>query len=493
MNEVKDWLKKPGNALLLAYLMFISFAFAGTRPLWAPDEGRYAEAAREMLVSGDWLVPRIMGHEHLTKPPLTYWFGAASMGILGVNEWGARLPSAFAFLGTTLCVMALASAWGWSRRQAIVAGVMFSSAPLAFASGHLVTTDMILTLWETLGVLAAWKVWGAAPRLALWRWIFWLAFGLAFLTKGPPGWLPISVIFVFILWRGGKKAALNLWSLPAFLFFLALSFSWFAVLIARDRELINYFVKGEVYNRIFTSAHHRDRPFWIYPPIIFGGFLPWALFFPGMWKRVWPLLRNKMREASDIQLFSLLWLILPFVIFTLAKSRMPLYVVPLFVPLSLWTSRYGADWLVTEGLASKKFRRYAFPGVAAWALLALALLIYPDSAPLSKTNRAFGRDLGAALNARQEQNPECYAVRREVPDHLAFYSGALIPELDIKNPGLKEFNAKLAADGKLGVYVIRRSYLKRARKELPPLEVIAEDHEFAAYTLQPAAPEAMSS
>jgi 4-amino-4-deoxy-L-arabinose transferase-like glycosyltransferase len=93
---------------LLALLVLMAFAFQGTRGLWEPDEGRYTATGINMLKSGDWLVPTVDGERpHLTKPPITYWAIAASVGALGYNEWAARLPGALAFVGTGLLVFGL--------------------------------------------------------------------------------------------------------------------------------------------------------------------------------------------------------------------------------------------------------------------------------------------------------------------------------------------------------------------------------------------------
>src|SRR2546426_437868 len=89
-----------GRVLVAALAVFVLFFQLGTRGLNEPDEGRYSEVSREMVASGDWLVPRFNGVEHLSKPPVTYWLVAASLKTFGVNEWAARLPAALAALGT---------------------------------------------------------------------------------------------------------------------------------------------------------------------------------------------------------------------------------------------------------------------------------------------------------------------------------------------------------------------------------------------------------
>src|SRR3954470_19939883 len=76
-------------ALALAWSAGLEF-----RGLFQPDEGRYAEIAREMLVSGDWVTPRLNGLKYFEKPPLQYWMTAAALGTFGIHDWTARLPAA---------------------------------------------------------------------------------------------------------------------------------------------------------------------------------------------------------------------------------------------------------------------------------------------------------------------------------------------------------------------------------------------------------------
>src|SRR4030095_16966575 len=88
LSPLAAWLAFAACAFLLG------FAFIGTRGLWEPDEGRYAESAREMLVSGDFMTPHLRAQAHFTKPPMTYWLIAGSMAVLGPTEIAVRLPTA---------------------------------------------------------------------------------------------------------------------------------------------------------------------------------------------------------------------------------------------------------------------------------------------------------------------------------------------------------------------------------------------------------------
>ena len=157
---------------LLPIVLFFSL---GQRGLNEPDEGRYAEIAREMVTSGDWMVPHLNGIEHFQKPPMIYWSTALSMIIFGTNEWAARLPSALAAWGTVVLVFLLTRRL-WGSQRAHLTGTILMSMLGLFVCARLLTPDMSMTFWIIAAITA----------LVYERpWTFFFAMGLGFLTKGP--------------------------------------------------------------------------------------------------------------------------------------------------------------------------------------------------------------------------------------------------------------------------------------------------------------------
>lgn len=467
----------------ILFFFLLSFVCFGMRPLWEPDEGRYAEAARAMADTGDWLVPRLGGHAHLTKPPMAYWLTAGGIKILGHNEWGARLFLSLAFFGTLLSVVELGRAWGWKEREALASGVVFSTAILTFASGHILTTDMFLTFFETFGILCAWKVWTSAPRAGLWRLGFWGAFALAFLTKGPPGWLPLMAVAAFT-WTRRNPA--RLFGIGEFLFFLAVSASWYLAIAIPRPELMEYFLKDEVYNRVFTTEHRRNNPPWIYPPLILAGLFPWVFLWPGLLTRTWRKVRAGLPRLSDIEFFSVAWIVLPLAVLTIAKSRMPLYVIPLYVPISLWAGRLLARDHVDRFLATARSRLWVRIAAGVWLAVLLTFVNYPDGAPRAKSNRAFGV---ALRDAPELRDPEATLSFLEDSSYhsIAFYARRSVATLglDLKDAA-KMFGDPTAFDPK-SVFILRKSRMKKLKKAAADFHVIAEDHKLAAFTVTPKA------
>lgn len=337
------WSRQSALPVVLVALV-LAFAFQGTRGLWEPDEGRYTDVALEMLAHGDFLQPAL-NHEtpHFTKPPLTYWMLASSVALFGRNEWAVRLPNALAYLATVLLVLAAArrlvpAAPSW-------AALIYATSLLPFAAANVVTTDTLLAFWETLAVtafVAAW--WGAEARRHRYLWGMWAAFGLAFFTKGPPGLLPLLPIVVFVLLAKRRDRRLR-WLFPPLgvVLFLLLAGWWFVVVMVHRPELLGYFLGDEVIGRVATAEFHRNAAWYgafeVYLPVLLVGSLPWT----------WPMLAavagglrswwRRRETAAPETLFLLLWLLLPLAVFFVARSRLPFYLIPLFVPLALLAAR----------------------------------------------------------------------------------------------------------------------------------------------------------
>jgi 4-amino-4-deoxy-L-arabinose transferase len=339
------------DSLFLAVLLaLLAFSFQGSRGLWEPDEGRYSAVALNMLETGDWLVPRLdREHLHLTKPPLTYWAIAASVATLGYDEWAVRLPMALAFVLTGLLVHAL------GRRllpeKPWLATLVWCLSLLPFAIANIASTDGLLTLFETLAMLGFVAAWANPPeRRRGWLRLMWLGFGLAFLTKGPPGLLPLLAALGYSAFHD-RRLLRQVFEPLGLLLFALVAFSWFAILVSQDLERLRYLLGYEVVDRIFTAEHDRNSAwygaFTVYLPTLLAGALPWwplALAAAGGPRRAWRTLRERLRTGERSWALLAWWLLLPLAIFCLARSRLPTYLLPLFVPLALLMARPLARW-----------------------------------------------------------------------------------------------------------------------------------------------------
>lgn len=433
------WLALAGLALILA------FAMQGARGLWEPDEGRYAEVAREMLATGDFMTPRLDGRPHYTKPPLTYWAIAASIRACGRNEGAVRLHLSVSFAATVLLVAALGSRI-WDRRTGLRAGLVYATAILPFAAASVVTPDTLLVLWQVLALYAFWRGFEAETRGGRWVWpaLTGAALGLAFLTKGPAGlvFLPAMLVFRRLApgKRGGAGPVLNLSGVLLLVFFGA---AWFVAVMLRDGRLARYFVREEFLGRL-TGQHHRNSEWYgwivIYGPALVAGALPWCLFWPRMWRRLRAAgapgtLVTRLRTSPG-PLFLALSILIPLVIFCVARSRLVFYVLPVFIPLALATARSLMLVERTEGGPADRIRvrRTWIPVLAAWVVVLLAGRLALALWPLDQDARVLYHVL-----------PPVGDVELVVEDHRPHHGLAYYTELDLEYvhlPG-EEPNAKL--------------------------------------------------
>ncbi|GAB3730977.1 hypothetical protein GCM10028794_06840 [Silanimonas algicola] len=320
--------------LLAAALVLL---FQGTRSLWDPDEGRFTNVALTMLDSGDFIsLHRHPETFHFTKPPVTYWAIAASVGVLGWNEWAARLPNALAFLAVVALLLRIGRHFAPQRPW--LPALIYATLPVPLLAAHVVTTDTMLAATTTLA-FACYAIarFEHRPAFVL---AMWAAFGLAFMTKGPPGLLGLAGILLFHrLQPGGPR----LFPPLGLLLFVAVGFTWYAVVVHRHEGLLGYFLGYEVVARIATATHDRHPEWWggfyVYGLTLGLGLLPWWPWALGAARRI----GLRWRDAEAPTRLLLCWIGVALVVFMLAKSRLPLYVLPLFAPLALLMGRALQD------------------------------------------------------------------------------------------------------------------------------------------------------
>jgi 4-amino-4-deoxy-L-arabinose transferase-like glycosyltransferase len=392
-----EFLRRHAALALLALGLVLGLAFQGSRGLWEPDEGRYTNVALQMLHSGDWIsLRRNQEALHFTKPPVTYWAIAASVATFGRTEWAVRLPIGLAFALTGWLVFLLGKRF--VPEKPWLPALVYLASPVPFLAANTVNTDGMLALTETLAVLcyAQYRFGGGNPR---WLDAMWAGFGLAFLTKGPPSLLPLLAILVFegVSRYGGAMRADAADTLergsPArvllrplgWLAFAVIGLGWYLVVIRRHPGLLDYFLGHEVYARIATDKLRRFPewygPFVVYLPTLVLGTLPWIAMALARLRGT----RTGWREAPAPLRFLWLWFAVPLLVFCLARSRLPLYVLPLFVPLSL---------LLARALAQRRWTRAGMAWLAAWLLVLLGVKYWASNVyETDKDGRVFASQL----------------------------------------------------------------------------------------------------
>jgi len=383
------------NAFWIAALaLALALVLLGHRGIWDPDEGRYTNVALNMLRSGDWINPhRSTEVGHWTKPPLTYWAIASSVAVFGWNAWAARLPAALSYL---LCTWL---AFRTGRRLVPGGG---PAAALAYATmlfpigaAQLITTDYVLAACEALAVWGFVEARFGAAHPRRWLLLMWAGFALAFLAKGPPGLLPLLALLAFDLALPGRQRP-RLLSLAGIALFVAIALPWYLAVTQRNPGLLDYFLGQEVVNRVATNTFGRHGQWYgwavIYGPTLLIGTLPWT---PALWRwlrglpdalRRWRAPEGRRADAAGLLLA--LWLALPLLVFCVSRSRLPLYILPLWLPLALLVARQR----VAEGRALPRW-----PWIAAWAVLVLGLQFAAARYPTHKDAAAWAQAIRARV------------------------------------------------------------------------------------------------
>lgn len=337
-------------AIVLSLALVLFFHQLGQRALADPDEARYAEGAREMLEMGEWITPKFNYENRLDKPILFYWFLMTAYKLVGVTEFAARLfPAIFAVVGVVLTY--LLGALLFSSRAGLLSAIILATSPLYFAVGRLTVTDMVLSVFVLLALCCFSLVYFHKQRtFAL---PFFIALGLAMLTKGPVG---IVLVFLIILVFLGLRRELgqlrNLrigWGICAF---LIVTLPWFLLLTARHEGLLWYYFYEQSLSRFFTERYERSKFLFYYFYLIIPVFFPWIVLFVFA---SWEYLKKGRKEAvakRPRELMLWLWGVLPVLFFTICQSKLATYILPAFPGLALfvgqWMDREILNWRQTK-------------------------------------------------------------------------------------------------------------------------------------------------
>lgn len=323
------------TCLLLVLLIVFSLLMTDARPLNIPDEGRYPEVAREMLLSGDFITPRNNGVVFLDKPVLYYWLQALSFALFGVETWTARLfPALSSVLGVFMVFIATRRLY--SRRAAWLAAMVLACQPLWYLSSQYADMNMKVGVWIVVSLLAFLLADHETGTLrGRWLLLAYAAAGAAILTKGLIGMvLPGLVAGAWVLLRGRWRDLGNYglaWGIPLI---IAINLPWYAMVQRANPDFLHYFFVYQQLERYAASGFNNAQPWWYYLAILGGGLLPWTFLLPGASRHLW---RRWRQEGDDGRrhLLLLLWPWLILLFFTLPESKISSYLLPAIPPLAI--------------------------------------------------------------------------------------------------------------------------------------------------------------
>lgn len=348
--------------LLTVGIALVFGLFLGTRPLSVPDEARYAEIPREMLVSHDFVTPRLNGVKYFEKPPLFYWLQAGSIKRLNplivrtestltkakreryagsISEWAVRLPNALVALLGCLLVY-LAGRFLFERRAGLLSAIILASSLLYFVLARMVTLDMSLSFCLSGSLLAFLVAINSPPGLGR-RFLLYSAYSfsaLAVLTKGLVGLLfPTMIIGLWILFTNQWRVLKSLYLPSGFLLFLLIVLPWHILVQLKNSEFFQFYFIEQQFLRYSTLIAQRYEPNWFFIPIFIAGFLPWVGFLVQAIVTHFPRNWQQFKERNNY-IFLLLWPGLIFIFFSFSQSKLIPYILPIFPALALLTGHY---------------------------------------------------------------------------------------------------------------------------------------------------------
>jgi 4-amino-4-deoxy-L-arabinose transferase-like glycosyltransferase len=376
---MERWPRSRRIALCIALAALLYLPGLGRPALWEPDEGRYAEIAREIVESGDWVTPRNNYVRYFEKPPLMYWATAASMRILGPSEFAVRLPVALFTIGQIAIICALGEAM-FGALAGLLSASVFALSPLIFGASRFLTLDPPLAFFVTLALAAFYAAadtgqFGSRTRRRLIA-LSAAAMALGAMTKGLVA--PMLSGAIALAWliasRRGRDAVHIPW-LTCAAIFGAITLPWFVLAAMRNPGFIHFLLVHEHFERYLASSEHGWGPLF-FVPIVVGGTWPWIVFAPAAVRRIRDT-TAAVHERSAL-LFVMIWFIAVFVFFSIPRSKLGLYVLPGVPPLAILAG-YGLSRLA----AANDLRRRRALGwfaasnlvIATAAVIAIEVLI----------------------------------------------------------------------------------------------------------------------
>jgi 4-amino-4-deoxy-L-arabinose transferase-like glycosyltransferase len=378
------------DLILLTVLTSLFFGiFLGSRPLSVPDEGRYVEIPREMVVTGDYLTPRLNGVKYFEKPPLFYWFEAGAIKLFGLSEWSVRLvPVLFALFGCLAVYYAGARMFG--RLTGLLSACVLATSILYYALSRLISPDMPVSVLLTASLLS-FLLGTREPAGTTRRFFFWgfYAFAaLATLTKGLIGIVfPGMIIFTWMLFMNEWRTLRSMYLVSGTSIFLLIAAPWHILVGRENPEFFDFYFIREHFQRFLTTVHHHFKPFWFFIPILVLGFFPWSAFLvqavrqnlPPSWKD-----RHQHKDA----IFLMLWACIVFLFFSASSSKLIPYILPVLPPLALLTGRYLAVVWKTGVIAGLQGGLVVH--VILSILISIGLLYLPRFRPVADAPVPFG-------------------------------------------------------------------------------------------------------
>jgi 4-amino-4-deoxy-L-arabinose transferase-like glycosyltransferase len=330
----------------LVWTLFLAFAAVllavlKARTLVPPDEGRYAEMAREMFASGDWVTTRLNGIKYFEKPPLQTWMNALTFEIFGLGDWQARLWTGLCgLLGVGLTGYAGMRVFG--ARIGLYAGLVLGSSLYWLICSQVNSVDMSLSSMMTVALCAliiAQRDEATPGEQRNWMLVCWAGMALSVLAKGLIGLvLPGGVLVLYTLFARDWKIWTRLHLVKGLLLFFLIATPWFVLVGLKNPEQPHFFFIHEHFDRFLKKDHHREAAWYVFFVLLAAGSVPWV----GVLVQSLVLGARRKDEPTRFKprLLLLVWVAFIILFFTKSNSKLPGYIVPVFPAVALLVANY---------------------------------------------------------------------------------------------------------------------------------------------------------
>ena len=378
--------------LLAVLLMFVGL---GSMGLTDRDEGRNAEAGREMLETGDWISPTFNYEPRFAKPVLVYWLMSLSYRWFGVDEFSARLPSAVFGLGLILLQYLFLSRF-FGRAVGLFGALMLLLNIQMIGLGRMVLTDSVLIFFTTLSLFSFWLGFQGRSNERWWRWVFYLGMAMATLAKGPVGFLvPLVTVALYVTatrqWRRFWKEASPL---AGSLLFTAVAFPWYAIMWSIHGAQYAASAQANTVGRFLNPMEGHGFTVLFYVPVLLVGFFPWSGWLPfawvdayGSWREARRRTPNEpsptpQRPSIELEWFAAAWVLGVLFFFTLSSTRLAHYIGPLFPAAALLTATYWHRSLFDPDIKGRRVSIHTMMAIGYVLAIVFASLpsLYPSFA-----------------------------------------------------------------------------------------------------------------
>lgn len=358
--------------MVLAYMITLGFP-----TLFPPDEGRYAEIPREMLLSGHWLVPHLNGVIYFEKPPLIYWLTALVMKLFGDSIWAVRLINPI--LSTLGCLFIYVVGRSvFNCRTGFLAAIMTGSALLYLGLGRLLTLDVGVSFFLTvsLGSFLVSHNRNRGLSRTLWLWLAYFAAGCAIMTKGLIGIVfPIMIIGVWILIYHYWAYLKHMRIITGVVIVLLVNVPWVLAVQHQYSFFVHQYFWVQQFARYATPIASRHMNFFAYVGVLLAGLLPWLVFLPQSIKQVLTVGWAR-RHQRHYEGFLLLWGGLIFLFFAPSQSKLITYLLPVVAPLCLLMARWlDQCW---DQLCQSRFCASVWVFILVCVLMVIAGVVVPQ-------------------------------------------------------------------------------------------------------------------